>query len=82
MKKPEILSPAGDFEKLRFAVEYGADAVYMAGKTYGMRTASGNFDSDELSKAVKYCHERGVKCKAAYQHPGQHRQLQLGMHVP
>ena len=62
MKKPEILSPAGDFEKLRFAVEYGADAVYMAGKTYGMRTASGNFDSDELSKAVKYCHERGVKC--------------------
>lgn len=62
MKKPEILSPAGDFEKLRYAVAYGADAVYMAGKAYGMRTASGNFDYSELETAVKYCHDRGVKC--------------------
>ncbi len=61
MKKPEILSPAGDFEKLQYAVAYGADAVYMAGKSYGMRTASGNFDEEELKKAVKYCHDRGTK---------------------
>lgn len=61
MKKPEILSPAGDFEKLKYAVAYGADAVYMAGKAYGMRTASGNFDMDELKMAVKYCHDRGAK---------------------
>ena len=60
-KKPEILSPAGDFEKLRFAVAYGADAVYMAGKSFGMRTASGNFTPDEMAQAVEYCHRHGVK---------------------
>ena len=52
IKKPEILAPAGDFEKLRYAVAYGADAVYMAGKSYGMRTASGNFEYDEMKKAA------------------------------
>ena len=60
-KKPEILSPAGDFEKLRFAVAYGADAVYMAGKSFGMRTASGNFTPEEMADAVAYCHKHGVK---------------------
>lgn len=60
-KKPEILAPAGDFEKLRFAVAYGADAVYLAGKAYGMRAASGNFTPEELAEAVKYCHRRGVR---------------------
>lgn len=60
-KKPEILAPAGDFEKLRFAVAYGADAVYLAGKAFGMRTASGNFTPEELAQAVAYCHQRGVK---------------------
>ena len=48
-------------EKLRFAVAYGADAVYLAGKAYGMRTASGNFTPDEMAEAVQYCHARGVK---------------------
>ena len=62
IRKPEILAPAGDFEKLRYAVAYGADAVYMAGKAYGMRTASGNFASDELKQAIAYCHARGVRC--------------------
>lgn len=62
MKKPEILAPAGDFEKMKYAVAYGADAVYLSGKMYGMRTASGNFDNDELKRAVDYCHARGVKC--------------------
>lgn len=60
-KKPEILSPAGDFEKLRFAVAYGADAVYLAGKSFGMRTASGNFTPEEMAQAVEYCHQHGVK---------------------
>ncbi len=60
-RKPEILSPAGDFEKLTSAVRYGADAVYLAGQMFGMRTASGNFSDEELKKAVEYCHQRGVK---------------------
>lgn len=60
-KKPEILAPAGDFEKLRFAVAYGADAVYLAGKAFGMRTASGNFAPEELAQAVAYCHQRDVR---------------------
>ena len=61
MGRPEVLAPAGDMEKLRFAVAYGADAVYLAGKAYGMRTASGNFTPDEMNQAVQYCHARGVK---------------------
>ena len=43
MKKPELLSPAGDWEKLRMAVLYGADAVYLAGTSFGMRSFAGNF---------------------------------------
>ena len=61
IKRPELLSPAGDFEKLKSAVRYGADAVYLAGVRFGMRTASGNFTDDELIEAVKYTHDRGVK---------------------
>ena len=60
-KRPEILSPAGNFEKLTFAVLYGADAVYVAGKSFGMRAASENFSDEELCEAVAYCHARGVK---------------------
>lgn len=61
-KKPEVLSPAGDPEKLRTAIAYGADAVYMSGKGYGLRTFSGNFDHDEMKSSIAYAHERGVKC--------------------
>ena len=60
-KRPEILSPAGNFEKMTFAVRYGADAVYAAGKNFGMRAASENFSDEELIQAVKYCHERNVR---------------------
>lgn len=60
-KKAELLSPAGNPEKLRAAVMYGADAVYLSGKAFGMRAASGNFTNDELSWAVEYCHTRGVR---------------------
>ena len=59
--KPEILSPAGNFEKMTFAVMYGADAVYISGKRFGMRQAPENFTDEELIEAVKYCHARGVK---------------------
>lgn len=63
--KPELLSPAGNMEKLRAAVLYGADAVYLAGKRFGMRAASGNFTNEELAEAVDFCHERGVRVYAA-----------------
>ena len=61
MKRPEILSPAGNFEKMKFAILYGADAVYLAGTQFGMRTASDNFTREELIEAVVYAHERDVK---------------------
>lgn len=61
MKRPELLSPAGNFEKMRSAILYGADAVYLAGHVFGMRAAADNFSLEELSEAVKYAHERGVK---------------------
>lgn len=57
----EILSPAGDFEKLKAAVAFGADAVYLAGNAFGMRSAAGNFTVAEIYEAVKYAHQRGVK---------------------
>ena len=61
MKRPEILSPAGNFEKMKAAIRYGADAVYLSGEIFGMRAAADNFSIEELSLAVKYAHERGVK---------------------
>ncbi|MBQ7822503.1 MAG: U32 family peptidase [Clostridia bacterium] len=59
--KPELLSPAGNFEKMKSAILYGADAVYLAGNDFGMRAAADNFTEDELAKAIAYAHERGVK---------------------
>ena len=61
IKSPELLSPAGNFEKLRAALLYGADAVYCAGQSFGMRSAADNFTVEELYEAVKYTHERGKK---------------------
>ena len=61
IRRGELLSPAGDPEKLRAAVLYGADAVYLSGKKFGMRAASGNFSDEELEDAVAFCHERGVR---------------------
>ena len=60
-KVPELLSPAGDFERLKYAVKFGADAVYLGGISFGMRTSPSNFTFDELGKAVDYAHEHGVK---------------------
>ena len=61
MKKIELLSPAGDMERLRMAVLYGADAVYLAGTAFGMRAFAGNFTPEELPKAVEFAHSHGVK---------------------
>ena len=59
--RPELLSPAGNFEKMKAAILYGADAVYLAGQVFGMRAAADNFTIDELGEATAYAHERGVK---------------------
>ena len=61
MNKIELLAPAGDFDKLKIAYLYGADAVYLGGKELGLRAFSGNFSDEELSEAVVYAHERGKK---------------------
>ena len=62
MRRVEILSPAGDMEKLKVAVAYGADAVYLSGKSFGLRAGSGNFTHEEMKEAVEYAHARGVLC--------------------
>ena len=61
MAKLELLSPAGDMERLKMAVLYGADAVYLAGTAFGMRSFVGNFTPEELPKAVEFAHSHGVK---------------------
>lgn len=61
MRKPELLAPAGDMEKLKYALAYGADAVYAGGSAYGLRAYAGNFAADELAEAVRYTHELGRK---------------------
>lgn len=61
MKKPELLAPAGNMEKLRIAVHYGADAIYLGGKNFGLRNLADNFSTAELAGAVKYAHDHKVK---------------------
>ncbi len=61
MKLPELLAPAGNFEKLKAALLYGADAVYLAGRNFGMRSAADNFTVEELYEATRYTHERNKK---------------------
>lgn len=60
-KQIELLAPAGDMERLQMAVTYGADAVYLAGTAFGMRSFAGNFTPEELKQAVELCHSRGVR---------------------
>lgn len=62
LRAPEVLSPAGNLEKLKTAVAYGADAVYMSGKSFGLRTFSDNFTHEEMEEGVEYAHSHGVKC--------------------
>jgi putative protease len=60
-RRIELLAPAGNFEKLETAIHYGADAVYLAGKKFSLRSFSGNFSLDELPEALELAHGRGVK---------------------
>ena len=60
-RKPELLAPAGDMERLKMAVLYGADAVYLAGESFGMRSFAGNFSGQSLPEAVRFAHEHGVR---------------------
>jgi putative protease len=61
MRKPELLAPAGNMEKLQTAVRYGADAVYLGGSSFGLRNLADNFTLEEMPEALEYCHTRGVK---------------------
>jgi len=60
MKKPELLAPAGDFEKLKTAIHYGADAVYLGDSRFSLRGKAGNFNPEELKEAVHYAHKQNV----------------------
>lgn len=61
LKKPELLAPAGDLEKLKVAILYGADAVYIGGKEFGLRKYAGNFDFDEMKDGLDFAHKYGKK---------------------
>ena len=60
-KKPELLAPAGNLEKLRMALLYGADAVYLGGKSFGLRAFGGNFTREEMAEGISFAHGMGKK---------------------
>ena len=64
-KRPEVLVPTGTLEKLKVAVNYGADAVFVGGQAYGLRSRAGNFTMDELREGIEYAHARGVDVHVA-----------------
>lgn len=61
LRRPELLCPAGDLTRLKAAVDYGADAVYLAGEEFGMRTAAANFSYEDMVEGVQYAHAHGVQ---------------------
>ena len=79
IKRPELLSPAGNFEKMKSAILYGADAVYLAGNSFGMRAAADNFSNEELISAIDYAHKHGVKVYITLNtmpHPDEYKALE------
>lgn len=64
-KRPEVLAPAGTLEKLKVAVDYGADAVFVGGQQYGLRSRAGNFSMEELQEGINYAHARGARVHVA-----------------
>ena len=60
-KKPEVLAPAGDRERLEAALRFGADAVYLGGKLFNMRAGTRSFTQEELAEAVKLTHQMGKR---------------------
>ncbi len=65
MKKPELLAPCGDLEKLKIAVLYGADAVYFGGESFSLRAGAGNLTLEEMKEGIEFAHDHGVKCHLA-----------------
>ncbi|NLR00038.1 U32 family peptidase [Streptococcus mutans] len=65
LKRPEVLSPAGTLEKLKVAVNYGVDAVFVGGQAYGLRSRAGNFSMEEMAEGINYAHDHGVKVYVA-----------------
>ena len=61
MEIPELLAPAGNLEKLKIAVTYGADAVYLGGENFGLRAGAKNFALEELAEGIKFTHDRGKR---------------------
>ncbi|MEA5057405.1 MAG: U32 family peptidase [Anaerotignum propionicum] len=61
LNKPELLAPAGDLEKLKIAVLYGADAVYIGGEAYGLRAKAKNFGLDTMAEGIRFAHDHGAK---------------------
>ena len=61
MNKVELLAPAGSLTKLKYAIEYGADAVYIGGEEFSLRVASQNFTLPEIEEGIEYAHKRGKK---------------------
>lgn len=64
-KKIELLAPAGNLEKLKYAIDYGADAVYLGGNKYSLRANAKNFTFEDIKEGVKYAHERNAKVYVA-----------------
>ncbi|MDD3654929.1 MAG: U32 family peptidase [Desulfotomaculaceae bacterium] len=65
MNRPELLAPAGDLEKLKIAVLYGADAVYVGGQHFSLRAGAGNFSEAEMGEGVRFAHSKGVRVYVA-----------------
>ncbi|MCI9596388.1 MAG: U32 family peptidase [Firmicutes bacterium] len=65
MEKIELLAPAGDLEKLKTAVDYGADAVYFGGELFSLRAGAGNLSIPEMEEGIRYAHEKGARCYLA-----------------
>ena len=61
MKRVELLAPAGDLEKLKYAIIYGADAVYIGGQVFGLRAAAKNFSFEDMKEGIAFAHERGKR---------------------
>lgn len=59
-QRPELLAPAGNLEKLKMAIHYGADAVYIGGQQFGLRSRAGNFSYDEMREGVAFAHANGA----------------------
>lgn len=62
MQRIELLAPAGDLEKLKIAIEYGADAVYFGGQMFSLRAGAGGFTKEDMIEGLEFAHKRGKKC--------------------